>query len=79
MTFQPQGTRAHQKPLNIFAGIIPSQKCEWILTATAVIVPPANVRNQVGMYHLEYYTPCLFRIDPGYHGLISPSLRFMIL
>jgi hypothetical protein len=62
---RPQGTPADQKPSNIFAGILPSQKCEWTSTATPVIITPANARNQAGMHHLEEYVPYLFRIDPG--------------
>jgi hypothetical protein len=54
-----------KKPSNIFVGIIPGLKCEWTLTATPIIVIPVNVQNQAGMPHLEYYTPYLFRIDPG--------------
>jgi hypothetical protein len=65
MTFRPQGTPADQKPWNIFAEITPGQKCTQMSTATPLIVTPANARNQAGMHHLEYYVPCLFRIDPG--------------
>jgi hypothetical protein len=65
MTFWPQDTPADQKPLSIFAAIIPSLKCKWTLTAIPIIVTPINVRNKAGMLHLEYYAPCLLRIDPG--------------
>jgi hypothetical protein len=59
------GHPADQKPSNTVAEITPSQKCEWTLTTIPIIVTPANIQNQVGMHHLEYYAPCLFQIDPG--------------
>jgi hypothetical protein len=65
MIFWLQDTPADQKPSNIFAEIIPGQKCEWTSTAIPIIVTPANAQNQAGMHHLEYYVPCLFRIDPS--------------
>jgi hypothetical protein len=65
MTFRLEGTPADEKPSNIFAGITPDQKCEQTSTTTPIIVTPANARNQAGTYHLEYYVPYLFQIDPG--------------
>jgi hypothetical protein len=65
MTVWPQGTLADQKYSNIFARMIPGQRCEWTSTATPIIVTPANARNQAGTYHLEYYVPYLFQIDHG--------------
>jgi hypothetical protein len=64
MTFRLQGTLPDQKPSNIFARIIAGPKCEWTLTAIPIIVIPANVQNQAGIHHSEYYACYLFRIDP---------------
>jgi hypothetical protein len=42
MIFQLQGTLVDEKPPNIFAKIIPGQKCEWASTGIPVIITPAN-------------------------------------
>jgi hypothetical protein len=65
MMFRLHGTLADQHPSNIFAGITRGQKCEQMSTTIPIIVIPTNTQNQAGMHHLESYTPCLFRIDPG--------------
>jgi hypothetical protein len=42
MMFRLQSTLADQKALNIFAEIIPGQKCEQMLTTTPISVTPTN-------------------------------------